>query len=58
MNKNNIFETIENNIISNNIINDSKKLFEDFLGLFQGNKLKEANDDSENNLLQYSKPSL
>ena len=41
-NKNNLFESIENNEIVKNIVDDSKKMLDEFLGLMQGKKLKEG----------------
>jgi hypothetical protein len=43
MPKNNIFESIENNEIVKNLVDDSKKMFDEFLGLVQGKKIREGN---------------
>jgi hypothetical protein len=43
MPKNNIFESIENNEIVKNLVDDSKKIFDEFLGLVQGKKIREGN---------------
>jgi len=43
MQKNNIFESIENNEIVKNLVDDSKKIFDEFLGLVQGKKIREGN---------------
>ena len=57
MPKNDIFGSIENNEFIKNLVEDSKKLFDDFLGLAQGKKIKEGftNDgSSEKSNLKYS----
>ena len=57
MPKNDIFGSIENNEFIKNLVGDSKKIFDDFLGLAQGKKIREGftNDgSSEKSNLKYS----
>ena len=42
MPKNDIFGSIENNEFIKNLLGDSKKIFDDFLGLAQGKKIREG----------------